>query len=93
MRCIFANPDVSVFAAQHVWTNLYAVVDYLVSRGVWQRLVGGDDGVPPFHTLVGPGQFPRHERWSEQAQPGGETRRPFLALAAPAALCHFKTTG
>ncbi|CAM9477051.1 unnamed protein product [Ascophyllum nodosum] len=35
-----------------------------------QRLVGSDDGVPPFHTLVGPGQFLRQDRSSELAKPG-----------------------
>lgn len=47
-----------------------------------QRMGGMDDGVlpfhgaPPFHTLVGPGQFARviRDRASEEnkAQPGGE---------------------
>lgn len=34
-------------------------------------VAGIDDGVPPFHTLVGPGQFLRHTS-VEAEQPGGE---------------------
>lgn len=42
-----------------------------------QRMVGVDDGVPPFHTLVGPAQFARLDRSSEEAQPGGERESGF----------------
>lgn len=34
-------------------------------------MIAAMDEVPPFHTLVGPGQFAR-QRSSEEAQPGGE---------------------
>ena len=41
-----------------------------------QRMGGVEDGAPPFHTLVGPGQFARHEKPSEgAAHPGGENEK------------------